>query len=443
MRNSKPLSELPDPADLELHAINTDPGLVTRRLRELVPLLEFIDARVLTITAEATVLAAPLLVSAMNQNGTHQASIFYLLADYAVGVAMFGALPGVYVTGVHDRCEALPVQYWLKRGEVRHLAPGTGSLRIEVRLAPADVAAMRTRLIDKGRAECTGIARFYQEGTLVADAEHTMGIYADLPRAAGRRANLFQVQNLKVSAMMIAGLRTDALSTEIAQEHGRAIAQRMSVVTPQLPALVRARTEHLNHVLSAHGREMSQILVLAVGLDPKPSLFAGLGPRWFGVDLKEMLAERGRRFARFGSPEPTFTGVPADLRCEGWDAALAQAGFDSQLPTLVIIEGLSMYLNRDEFAALLRTLRRVSTSPHTRIWVDHVTENLFALTDESVRAFLSSMARLGEPFQLGFSDIQSIDDEGWRCASQTAAAKFVDDADPVFREYRFSVLAPA
>lgn len=107
---TKPLAIKPDAADLELHAANARPELVTRRLRELVPLLDVLDCRVVRITDELTELRMPLLVSAMNQNGTHQASVFYLAADYALGIAMFGALPGVYVSGVHDRCEALPVQ---------------------------------------------------------------------------------------------------------------------------------------------------------------------------------------------------------------------------------------------------------------------------------------------------------------------------------------------
>jgi methyltransferase (TIGR00027 family) len=439
----KPLAAVPDAEDLELHRTNACPKLVTRRLRELVPLLEFVDCTVEQITSDGTVLTLPLLVSAMNQNGTHQAAIFYLVADYALGVAMFGVLPGVYVTGVHDRCAALPVQYWLKRGEVRHLAPGTGPLRVEVRIAAADASALRSALIAKGRAELKGIARIHQNGTLVAEAHHTMGIYADVPRAPGSRASIFQIQNLKVSALMVAGLRDDAMSPRVAQDQGRAIAQRMALVAPQLPALVRARTSHLERLLTETGRQFTQIVVLAVGLDPKPYLFSQLGARWFGVDLREMLKEREQRFAQFGSAPTMFTAVAADLRNDGWDAALIAAGYDRGAPTLFIVEGLSMYLSREEFLSLLKTIHGLNDSPESRLWVDHVTQTLFELPQETVRTFLASMARLGEPFVLGFSDIASLGATAWRCVAQADAARFAGNGDSVHNEYLFSVLARA
>src|SRR5207237_1364148 len=136
-----------------------------------------------------TVLSLPLVASAMNQNGTHQAAVFYLIADYTIGVGMFGVLPGCYVTGIHDRCKALPVQYWLKRGSVHHLAPGTGKMKAEIRITPGDAEKLRRRLIEKGRGEYTGTVKIYEEGKVVAEATHAMGIYADVPREAGVRAN--------------------------------------------------------------------------------------------------------------------------------------------------------------------------------------------------------------------------------------------------------------
>src|SRR5205814_10257096 len=108
---------------------NCCPEMVPRGVRELVTLLEVVDCVVAEIRPESTILSLPLLASAMNQNGTHQAAVFYLVSDYTLGVGMFGVLPGCYVTGVHDRCAALPVQYWLKQGSVHHLAPGTGRMR--------------------------------------------------------------------------------------------------------------------------------------------------------------------------------------------------------------------------------------------------------------------------------------------------------------------------
>lgn len=444
----KPLLQAPDRHDLALHASNCCPVTTTRRLHELVPLLAFIGCSVEEIGAERTILSAPLLPNAMNQNGTQQAAVFYLLADYTLGVGMFGVLPGTYVTGIHDRCHALPVQYWLKRGHVEHLAPGTGPLRAETRISVVDAERMRRQLIERGRCEYEGTVTITQGGDVVAEARHTMGIYADVPRSAGVRANLFQVQNLKTSALMIAGLREDALSQHVAGEQGRAIASRMAIATPQLPHLVRARGLHLGQVLDGgDGNAFAQVLVIGIGLDPKPLQHARAGQRWFGVDLRDMLRERALRFATCADSATEggahLVTVAGDIRLDNWDANLRQAGFDTRAPTLVVAEGMSMYFSATEFGVFLGKLRALNVSPQTRLWLDHVSSAAFALEHLEVRAFLASMSRLGEPFVLGFDDASTIAPDAWLAETTSSAAAVLHMDDPVCAEYRFTVLRPA
>jgi O-methyltransferase involved in polyketide biosynthesis/acyl-coenzyme A thioesterase PaaI-like protein len=438
----KPLSLIPDSEDVEIHRRNCSPKLITRRLRELVPLLEFVDCIVEEVGPDKTILSLRLRESAMNQNGTHQAAVFYLVADYALGVGMFGVLPGVYVTGVHDRCHALPVQYWLKRGTVQHLAPGTGRLTAEVRISADSARDLRRQLVERGRGEHADSVRIYQEGDLVAETEHTMGLYADVPRTPGVRANVFQVQNLKTSALMIAGLRDDALSRDVAQDQGRAIACRMSVATPQLPSLVKARTIHVERFLNQHGSQFAQALVLGVGLDHKPILFSSNRQRWFGLDLRDMLRERDERFAHVGATAANYFPVAADLRLDSWDQSLLKAGFQPELPTIVIAEGISMYLSSSELAKLLRKLRALAVSPKTRLWIDHVSPELFHLDVPEVKAFLASMSRLGEPFVAGFNDASRVDGRTWTTDESKSAADVLSLSDAVYREYRFSILRP-
>jgi O-methyltransferase involved in polyketide biosynthesis/acyl-coenzyme A thioesterase PaaI-like protein len=438
----KALAPEPDAEDWALHKQNCNPKLVTRRLRELVPLLETVDCVVEEMGPERTVLALPLLASAMNQNGTHQASVFYLVADYTLGVGMFGVLPGCYVTGVHDRCNALPVQYWLKRGDVKHLAPGTGGLRAETRIAPEDGEKLRRQLLEKGRGEYTGIVKISQEGRIVAEATHTMGIYADVPRVAGVRANLFQLQNMKTSALMISGLRQDPISRIVAGDQGRAVANRMALATPQLPSLVRARTLDVERYLGQNGGSFSQVLVLGLGFDPKPVHFANENCKWFGLDLRDMQQERSLRFAAAGAEAANLRPVIGDILSDTWDAAVRDAGFRPDVPSFIIAEGISMYFPREILATTLRKLRELTESPDSRLWLDHVTSGVFDLDMFEVRSFLSTMARLGEPFITGFDDPSTIVPETWVLSETTTAAFTVGSCDPVHNEYRFSLLRP-
>lgn len=438
----KPLALVPDEDDLALHERNCCTRNVTQRLRELVPLLETVDCRVEELGPQRTVLSLPLLESAMNQNGTHQAAVFYLIADYTLGVGMFGVLPGCYVTGILDRCAAMPVQYWLKQGSVQHLAPGTGPMKAEVTIPVEDAQRLRRSLIEKGRGELSGVVRITQDGELVAEARHTMGIYLDAARQPGARANLFQIQNMKTSALMIAGLREDALSQKIAGDQGRAIASRMSVASPQLPTLVRARTLDVEAHLQRDGHLYQQVLVLGVGFDPKPVKFSSPQQRWFGLDLRDMLKERHERFKQAGAAAQNFTPVVGDMLSNTWDCELLNAGFRCDVPTLIITEGISMYFTHEVLATLLDKLHALVGSPQSRLWLDHVTSELFEMEVFDVRTFLSSMTRLGEPFIAGFSNPASIAPEQWELTETTSASAVLGISDAIHSEYRFSLLRP-
>jgi O-methyltransferase involved in polyketide biosynthesis/acyl-coenzyme A thioesterase PaaI-like protein len=438
----KPLSESPDAEDLEVHARNCNVDLVTERLGDLVPLLKFVDFKVERMTAEKTVLTVPLLETAMNQNGTHQAAVFYLLADYTLGVGMFAVLPGCYTVGVHDRCRAMPVQFWLKSGAVEHRAPATGAIRAEVSLSPAKARALREQLLAKGRCEIRDTVNIYQGDQLVAVANHEMGLYADLPRIAGIRPSMVQRRRLKTSALMIAGLRGDSLSAALAQDQGIAIARRMTRASPQLRTLVAARSKHLRDYLLADDGCHFQVIVLGVGLDPKPVEFASRMQKWFICDLSDMLHERKERLARAGKEERHCIAIPLDLRMEGWDRKIIEAGFDPTKSSLVILEGVSMYLAAAELRRMLYKIEALCGHPESCLWLDHVTKELLSMDSPPVRSFLSAMARLGEPFITGFADPMRIAGPDWRVAGHTNAADVSNIHDEIHREYRFALLSP-
>ena len=438
----KPLASVPDEDDVALHKLNCSTEMVTRRLRELIPLLARMEVVVVELGPEKTVLSLPLLASAMNQNGTHLAAVFYLLADYTFGIGMFGVLPGCCIAGIHDRGATLPVQYWVKQGTVHHLAPGTGRIRAEVCISSDDAQALRRQLIEKGRGELAGVVKIFQGNRIVAEAHHTMGINADVPRTAGVRASLFHLQNMKTSAIMTAGLREDSLSQQVAGDQGRSIASRMAVAIPQLPSLVKARTMDLERHLERAGQSYAQVLVIGIGLDPRPVRFSSDCQRWFGLDLRDMLKERDQRFSEAEARAQAFVPVIGDFLGDTWDAAIRQAGFSSDLPTLVIAEGLSMYFPREVLASFFSRLRPLVSSPSSRFWLDHLTPALFELDGAEIRSFLSSMARFGEPLVTGVDNPASIAPDSWILEKTTSASEALGLSDAIHAEYRFSVLKP-
>jgi len=426
-------------SDTPQHQRNCSPDLLTERLRQLVPLFDFVGVEVKSVTSDETRLIAPLRTNALNQNGTHQAAVFYLMADYASGIAAMSVLPGLYVIGVHDPCPGFPVQMWLKSGAVEHLAMATGDLEAVVQIDRADAERMRRQLRRKGRCEITTTVRFFQQERHVATARHVVGVYAQPPLAAARPNRPLHEQNRASSALMIAGLRPDSVSRKLAGDQGAAIARRMCELVPELPSLIRARSQNVERCCTETVASVRQVLVLAAGFDSKPMRYASSEQPWFGLDRKWVTKDRQMRCEQLGIRNPHFRPVVADLLQNDWCDQVLQSGFDPEETSLVIIEGLSMYLTPDQLRGLLQQARSLQC-PGSLLWLDHITEDAVQLHDPGVQNFFTEMSRLGEPMINRFRDIRPLLTSGWRVRYSNTAAQTLQLSHPVLSCYQFTSL---
>jgi methyltransferase (TIGR00027 family) len=216
----------------------------------------------------------------------------------------------------------------------------------------------------------------------------------------------------------------------------------MTRASPQLPTLIKARSMSVEHYLKGEGRLHAQVLVLGAGLDPKPLVFASHEQRWFLCDLRDMLSDRQTRLNSMGQENPHCINVPVDLRLPDWPATIRSAGFDPEQSTLVILEGVSMYLSARDLSRTLESIRELCGYRASRLWLDHVTETLLGMRRPEVQSFLSSMARLGEPFLTGISDpAEFFGNAAWRVVEHRSAAEILAIDEPVHHEYRFSLLS--
>lgn len=435
----KELSPQVTPVDTPRHQLICAPELLTQRLRQLVPLFDFVGARVDLVTDCETRLVAPFRTNALNQNGTHQASVFYILADYASGVAALSVLPGVYVIGIHDPCPGFPVQMWLKSGTVKHLAMGTGELEAVVRIEPGEAERMRRQLRAKGRCEITTNVAFFQQDLLVATAEHVVGIYAQPPLAAEQPTKPLHEQNRASSALMIAGLRPDEVSRQLAGSQGAAIATRMCEILPELPRLIQARSQSVERCYHQHSPAIKQVLVLAAGFDSKPVRYATPDQPWFGLDRRWITKDRQSRCERLGIVNPHFRPVVADLMHADWSEKVRDCGFEPHQRSLIIIEGLSMYLTRQQLRSLLQQARDLQCCG-SLLWIDHITEASNQLADSGVQSFFAEMSRLGEPMINRFGDITPLLGSGWNVRNSMSAAESLQANDPILSTYQFTSL---
>jgi hypothetical protein len=89
----------------------------------------------------------------------------------------------------------------------------------------------------------------------------------------------------------------------------------------------------------------------------------------------------------------------------------------------------------------LDRIRQLCKHPSSRLWFDHVTQDIFSMQLPEVRSFLSSMTQLGEPFVTGFADAASFaGGDNWALIESRAASDVLELDDPVLQQYRFSML---
>ncbi|ALA57466.1 class I SAM-dependent methyltransferase [Nitrospira moscoviensis] len=440
----KPLSDIPSPEDLALTRHNRSPELLTARLRELVPLLRMLEFSLVSVSDRETVGVVPLLASTMNQNGTHQSSVFYIMSDYIAGTAVYAALAGTYAIGLHDRGPGQPVQLWLKANAVKHLKPGTGLIRGRAELVEKQVSELRSRLLEKGRCEVQMHVDIFQGDELIAIAEPLIGVYEYNPRFIETKLDIFQRENIKLSAKLIAALRDDETSRRLAGEQGRVLAQRFGEISPQLRTCVETRSMHLEQHLASRRMQYRQVVVIGIGLDTRACRHASQTQRWFGVDVRQMCSYRTEQFASLGGDTSCLTLVPCDVRSPQWGSALQAAGFDRHLPTLFIVEGLSMYLTGPDLANLFQTVRMLVQHSDSRIWIDHVTPDFYRLDSQEVKDFLNNIGRLGEPFITGFTRAEAFTRDWETVAQHTSADILAEDIPmhPVYANHMLSLVAP-
>jgi methyltransferase (TIGR00027 family) len=140
--------------------------------------------------------------------------------------------------------------------------------------------------------------------------------------------------------------------------------------TPQRRALafhVIIRTRYYDDCLrDAVASGCRQVVLLAAGLDARGfRLDWPVGTRLFEVDLQEVFTVKEQVLAKSGAaPRCERLVVPADLTGD-WLEALHAAGFEPAQRTAWLVEGLLVYLGRDDARKLLETVTAASVAGST------------------------------------------------------------------------------
>jgi methyltransferase (TIGR00027 family) len=219
--------------------------------------------------------------------------------------------------------------------------------------------------------------------------------------------------------------RTDRLvddpwAAELAGEDGRAWLQAR---TPDsvLPILLRTRyyDDWLQGIVGADS--LRQVVLLGAGLDTRAFRLAWPDDTLiFELDHAPVLRHKDDVLEAAGaSPRCDRRTVEADL-LGGWDEALADAGFQADLPTAWLLEGLLFYIPSADVARILDDVTRLS-APGSRLGFDIV--NAAVLTSQWTRPWVDMQAAAGAPWLGTMEDpVGFLAERGWT-ASLTQAGQ--------------------
>ena len=153
-------------------------------------------------------------------------------------------------------------------------------------------------------------------------------------------------------------LFSDPLAERLAGEQGRAIVDNVRWVDRSGWWLV-ARTKLIDDALAdalAHGCD--RVLNLAAGLDTRPyRLDLPSDLTWIEADLPKLLAEKTQILAD-QTPRCRLTRIAVDLADPHARDAFFTEALDGAATAFVLTEGLSMYLETSDIAALSGAIKR-------------------------------------------------------------------------------------
>ena len=190
-----------------------------------------------------------------------------------------------------------------------------------------------------------------------------------------------------------------------------------------------------------------QAVILACGLDTRPHRLAWpAGTTVFEVDQPGVIDAKVRAMAQVGAtPNAELHSVGIDLR-QDWPAALRAQGFDADLPTAWIAEGLMGYLPPEAQDRLFDTITGLS-APGSHLAADWLPDSA-AMTSDRARAVYAaerqrSDGAIQDPGELIYhgkrNDVDAyLKGLGWRASTQSAEQRFAQ-SDVQFRRDDFLI----
>jgi methyltransferase (TIGR00027 family) len=185
-------------------------------------------------------------------------------------------------------------------------------------------------------------------------------------------------------------------------------ADRISQSFPPIRNNVRLRTRYFDDRLRdqiAQGRR--QVVILGAGLDTRPQRIASDGVAYFEIDAPETQAFKKAKLEESGV-DSNARYIGADYVSDGMLDLLQRSGCQFNLPTHVIWEGNTMYLNDASVSQILTDLMRHIGS--CSVSFDYLAEEVIENTtgDPEITDVVGRFAAMGAPWTYGIDKLSEL-----------------------------------
>ena len=189
------------------------------------------------------------------------------------------------------------------------------------------------------------------------------------------------------------------------------MARQLATAVPESASMLRFRTRFFNRFVQRGIAEGArQVVSLGAGLDMRAHLFAAPGVTHYEVD-QDAVVQYKHGVLREHGLTPTVS-LPYNYLEVDLPATLVEAGFDSDVPTVIVWEGNTMYLPTETIFPFLNGLCEGISS--FRIGFDYFAEDLqkrdFDNEDDLARIEAVERA-MGASFPTGFADLSVFEAE--------------------------------
>jgi methyltransferase (TIGR00027 family) len=177
---------------------------------------------------------------------------------------------------------------------------------------------------------------------------------------------------------------------------------------PQLRNVIRLRTRYIDDAVAGYAAACvggnCQVLLLGAGLDGR-AYRMHVAATVFEVDFAATLDHKAEMLAGV-EPIVRRVAVPVDLAEQGFVEPLVDAGFDRRAPTIIVWEGVSMYLDPQTAEDVVAQMSNAVPNG-SQLVADYAEMSWFKGSDfeRTTESISTDLRRGGEPLEAGLHDV--------------------------------------